>query len=530
MKKLLACVLAGVFTVSALSLAQSIPPRTTVGGGGGEATSIADGDHAYTGSLHITGEDSAADAGILLEGTGYNANLTFRRTEYLNDAGYPYFRIGDIQLGGVNLPMLMFTAGSTIHDERPVFILEQSGTVASVSDGTRRSHWEAFLNDGDVVPVMRLSSSPGMVLEMGPGGCEVAIGNLSRTSNVTTATCTTPHELQVGDSFYMSHSETNFPAFTGTPKTVASTPTIYQITYSDTGADDTSDEVAHYISGVTDVHWKRTGPSVAALALGGTERITFRTGSVRVEDNVDLVAGYDATNPLFHAVFSSSRVGMGTSDPSGKLHVEGTTNTEIVHVVQGASGQVNDLTQWIDSSDTELVAIDQNGAFEGVSLQASENEITVASGTGIAIGSNGVLKNGCYTVTVTYTAFGTGASTTGDKVIATLPAKARITSIISDTRFNYWATDASAIDLRIGTTTGGQELIVDHDVRNGAVTAGLADADLGTSINRANAVQGGHMPSWSTTTDISARITITGDDLDGMTGGQTDVYICVQHH
>jgi hypothetical protein len=165
-----------------------------------------------------------------------------------------------------------------------------------------------------------------------------------------------------------------------------------------------------------------------------------------------------------------------------------------------------------------------------VSIQTSDNEITVASGTGIAINENGIMKNGCYLVTVTYTAFGTGAGTTGDKVIATIPAKARITSIVADTLFNYWATTATNIDLRIGTSSGDDDLIVDHDVRNGAVTSGLVDGDLGASINNANAVQGGYLPSWSSTTDIYARLTITGDDLDGMTGGQTAVHICVQHH
>jgi hypothetical protein len=40
---------------------------------------------------------------------------------------------------------------------------------------------------------------------------------------------------------------------------------------------------------------------------------------------------------------------------------------------------------------------------------------------------------------------------------------------------------------------GGQKYILDHDVKTAAVTKGLVEADLGTSINRANAVQGAHI-------------------------------------
>ena len=82
--------------------------------------------------------------------------------------------------------------------------------------------------------------------------------------------------------------------------------------------------------------------------------------------------------------------------------------------------------------------------------------------------------------------------------------------------------------MQVGKTVGGTEYIIAHDVFTAAVTKGLADADLGTSINRANAVQGGDLPSWSATTNISVRLTTVTANTNALTAGSTTYYLVTE--
>lgn len=315
-----------------------------------------------------------------IEGTNYAASITLTRSETLgtppDETVNPYFRIGDIQLGGVDAPMLMFMAGADNLTEKPAFVIEYTGTVASVSDGNRRSHYEAFLQEGDVVPVFRLSSSPDMTFELGPGGQVVPAGSLTRSSNVTTAVATTPHGLSVGDSFLMSHSEANFQAFTSTPKTVASAPTIYSITYADTGSDATS-TIDHHISGMTDIHFKRAAANTAQLALGGTARVTFRPGSLLLEDNVDLYVRYNGgTNPLLWASYGYNRVAIGATVPGAKLHVTGTATGEVVNIIQSPASHANNMTEWWDPSNVPVASMSAAGLLTASAATLAAGVVT----------------------------------------------------------------------------------------------------------------------------------------------------------
>ena len=155
--------------------------------------------------------------------------------------------------------------------------------------------------------------------------------------------------------------------------------------------------------------------------------------------------------------------------------------------------------------------------------------ITAGSGTGITVNSTGNIQRQVYKVTITYVALA-AAGLTADVVVATLPAKTRLVSIITDTTTPYTGGTVSAATLQVGKTTGGLEYIVAHDVLSGAVTKGLADADLGTSINRANAVQGGDLPSWTGTTSISARLTTVGGNTNTLAAGSTTYYLTSERY
>jgi hypothetical protein len=478
------------------------------------------------GGFPHTGDAAILNGTLSLTGPNDDATICLTRNEVVDSASSPKFCMGSIVSGGVNLPMLLWLYSDGATAQRRVFIVESSGTVASVSDGTRRSHYEAFLQDGDVDPLFRLSSSPSMTLELGSGGCVVAASSLVRAADVTTATCSTPHTLAVGSTFHLSNSEALFPEVTATTKTVATVPSIYQITYSDTGSNGSS-TIAHNISSTTDVHFKRSAANTAQVALGGGAKTTWYPGSFVTEDGIDLYVDNDGT-PLAWFSAGYDRVAIGPGTPAGKLHITGTASGESVLITKGASGQTGYLQEWRNDSDSTLAYVGPSGVARVAEISSSLTSVTpIAAATGRDVYYNGDMRRGCYRVAVSDAGWTKPAALTEDLALLSIPAKARITSIVADTLYAYWASGAASITLRVGTTAGGQQLIADHDVFTAAVTKGLADADLGTSINRANAVQGGYIPSWTASTTIYARLT-ADVNLSGLAAGQTFYYVCVE--
>lgn len=176
----------------------------------------------------------------------------------------------------------------------------------------------------------------------------------------------------------------------------------------------------------------------------------------------------------------------------------------------------------IISGSVEALKIKATGAMIGETLG-----ITSGSGTGLTVNEYGLINKNVHKVTVTYAALA-AAATTADKVIATLPAKTKLVGIYSDTTIKYIGGAVTAATLIVGKTTGGNEYIVSHDVFAAAITKGLADADLGTSINRASAIQGGDLPSWTATTDISVRLTTTTANTNALTQGSTTYYLVTE--
>ena len=158
-------------------------------------------------------------------------------------------------------------------------------------------------------------------------------------------------------------------------------------------------------------------------------------------------------------------------------------------------------------------------------LHATRAAITVGSGAGITVNVTGDLNRQLYKVTTTYAAY-TDADTTKGIVIATLPAKMKIVGFYADTTTPYTGGATNAATMVVGITAeSAAEIIASHNVFAGAVTSGLADADMGTSMTRAAAIQGGYMPSWTGTTAIYATLVIVNDILSNLTAGSTTFYI-----
>ena len=160
------------------------------------------------------------------------------------------------------------------------------------------------------------------------------------------------------------------------------------------------------------------------------------------------------------------------------------------------------------------------------SIQASDPQIIAGTGTGMTVNKLAVMQRVIHKVTATYDEF-LAAATQADKVIATLPPKTRLVSIITETTVGFTGGAISGTSLIVGKTTGGNQYILTHSVY-GTTVRGLVDLELGNSINRDNAVQGGDLPSWTTTTDISARITTAGAFTNELTAGSVAVYLITE--
>jgi hypothetical protein len=150
--------------------------------------------------------------------------------------------------------------------------------------------------------------------------------------------------------------------------------------------------------------------------------------------------------------------------------------------------------------------------------------ITSGSGTGINPLDRGSVRTLVSKVTISRTPF-SAAATTADVTIATLPAKTQLHGIWAELTQVFSGGSVSAATMVCGKTAGGNEYLVSFDVKSATLQRGLVDGDLGTSINRANAVQGGDMPSWSSTTAVRCRLTTTGANTSALTQGSITFYL-----
>ena len=158
-------------------------------------------------------------------------------------------------------------------------------------------------------------------------------------------------------------------------------------------------------------------------------------------------------------------------------------------------------------------------------LHATRAAITVGSGAGITVDVTGDLNRQLYKVTTTYAAY-TDSDTTKGIVIATLPAKMKIVGFYADTTTQYTGGATNAATMVVGITAeSAAEIIASHNVFAAPILAGDADAEMGTSMTRAAAIQGGYLPSWTGTTAIYATLVIVNDILSNLTAGSTTFYI-----
>lgn len=110
------------------------------------------------------------------------------------------------------------------------------------------------------------------------------------------------------------------------------------------------------------------------------------------------------------------------------------------------------------------------------------------------------------------------AALTADCVIATLPAGVKIVAAYADITagFTCSSTCSGTKVFTLGISAGGTEVFASALSVTATTQFGLADANMGSGMTRAAMIQGGYLPSWASTTTLTARFTSgTGNWGDG---------------
>ena len=163
------------------------------------------------------------------------------------------------------------------------------------------------------------------------------------------------------------------------------------------------------------------------------------------------------------------------------------------------------------------------GAVLGLLLCATQ---AWAAGS-LTVAANPAYSRFTYKITTPYSSF-SSAGTTFDLTIYALPAKTRLVSVLADSTVAWTGTACTAITAQLGKSAGGVEYLIAFDAKTATIRRGLADADLGTSINRATAVQGGDLPSFTAETNLSVRVTTTLCNTNALTAGSIDWYLTTE--
>lgn len=218
-------------------------------------------------ALHI------ANGNFLVDGTGENAYI-MKRTGVIGARTDPIFQHGRIVAGGVNEPMYRYMYSDAVQAERPVYIIESTGTNAGINDDTRRAQFEAYIQDGSEHPSFRMNSYPDMSMELGSGGSRANIGAMSRTGSTVTFNSNTDHKLGVGQTVTLNPGEANFPQGTYVITVVVDSNTVE---WSSAGSA-VSSTVEHEISAEPDFILRRDGYNTGTLVMGSTVNWRASTG------------------------------------------------------------------------------------------------------------------------------------------------------------------------------------------------------------------------------------------------------------
>lgn len=173
--------------------------------------------------------------------------------------------------------------------------------------------------------------------------------------------------------------------------------------------------------------------------------------------------------------------------------------------------------------------LDASGRFRGT--------ITKQPGAGITIQEEGSPRRFQYKATIAKDAFISNGLTSNAQ-FAILPAKTRLVSVMADLTEVFACTAVcTSTTLSLSSGTGGAfvEYIASFDADAAIGQFGDADAELGTLMTRAAAIQGGNMPSWTGLQGVVVRLTsgtgnIGNGTVTNLSQGSVTLYLTTEQY
>jgi hypothetical protein len=251
-------------------------------------------------------------------------------------------------------------------------------------------------------------------------------------------------------------------------------------------------------AGTTFTHWKAVITDTASAA-----------GSLAVQ----ILGGAAGSTTLFSVSKGGTVVAGGSISATGNVIAGGTQNIGFSarSVLGSASDGVLTVSNSAVTGFTRLNGGGETSSFPGLArngtrweqvladgtsggaLASSGAYITQGSATGLTISDQGSLQEQVYKVTVATTAF-VCAAVTCDLTIGTLPANTWLMNVTASlgTTFACTATcTSSTLSFLLGKGAGAAEYLASFDADAATGIFGDADAEMGTLLTRAAAIQGG---------------------------------------
>jgi hypothetical protein len=250
----------------------------------------------------------------------------------------------------------------------------------------------------------------------------------------------------------------------------------------------------------------RTGTSVPRVRNDGVVW-TLPATAIGAGSNASAIESYG--NYFDHATPANGWDHAPFMDSSGNDMLVGLTNNGYFRTNQANVISINDMGGSGGTITTRLRSTD--GLFETKTALLPQVSPVPAGVTVQNVGESG--RRGYTRWVVDKSAF-TANATTQIIDLGDFNSKFKITSAYIEAISGAGALFAGItgpVSLRLGTTSGGNELLLDKDFETGPlpIIAGTADADLGSGLARATKVQDGYIPNFTNINNTSIYLKAT---------------------
>lgn len=246
----------------------------------------------------------------------------------------------------------------------------------------------------------------------------------------------------------------------------------------------------------------RAGTSQLGITTGGTLRVTLGNGNTFWANTegigyTDVWWSRDASDTLAQRRGTNAqllRVYNTFTDAANyeRLNIGWSSNTAILDSSAAGTGVTRGMSLRIGGTSY----IDLTGGnveiATGRALRPIASAITAGGATGLTVNNSGDVRDVDYKVTIASTAF-ICAALVCDVTIATLPADTALDNVyakLTQTFACAGTCTTATLSALLGKGAGGAEYLASFDADAATLTLGDADAELGTLLVRAAAIQG----------------------------------------